>query len=249
MERKSDDVGEDRTDGGAGRNGRTDDGPGRTGRADEGLGRREFLRVAGAAAAAGAVAPTDLLAAHPASSGGAAPARVIQERQEAPPVPLDNGEHPALVFQAYPGGTGSLYRRWAREGVDPFERHPIPIDPWVGPVPGDPADVAFLPVHRLAALIRGGHVSSVELTEIYLERLKRYDPTLLFAVTILEERALEEARQADIDLANGIYHGPLHGIPYGVKDLFSVEGTRTTWGSADYEDRVIDEDADRKSVV
>lgn len=215
------------------------------GKADD-LKRRDFLRTAVAAVAAGAVAPSELLAMEPDPRARAELASALaQEAQEAPPpVTLGNGEHPALVFQAYPGGTGSLYKRWHSQGLDPFLRHPIRIDPWVGPVPGDPEDIAFLPVHRLAALIRGGHVTSVELTEIYLERMKRYDPSLMFAVTILEDRAMEEAGQADMDLANGVYHGPLHGIPYGVKDLFTVEGTRTTWGSADYADQVIDQDAD-----
>ncbi len=213
--------------------------------ADE-LKRRDFLRAAVTAVAAGAVAPAHLLAMEPDPEARAelASALAHQAQEGPPPVPLGNGEHPALVFQAYPGGTGSLYKRWNSEGLDPFRRHPIHIDPWVGPVPGDPDDIAFLPVHRLAALIRGGHVSSVELTEIYLERTKRFDESLMFAVTILEDRAMEEARQADIDLANGVYHGPLHGIPYGVKDLFTVQGTRTTWGSADYVDQVVDQDAD-----
>lgn len=207
--------------------------------------RRDFLRAAAAAAAAGAVAPAALVADPSRSSRALASSTVArQERQESPPVPLRNGEHPALVFQANPGGTGALYERWAREGVDPFARHPIEIPPWVGPLPSTSDDIAFLPVHRLAALIRGGHVSSVELTEIYLERLRRYDPTLLFAVTILEDRALDEARRADRDLAEGIYRGPLHGIPYGVKDLFAVTDVATTWGSAHFIDRVADDDAD-----
>ena len=170
--------------------------------ADE-LKRRDFLRAAVTAVAAGAVAPAHLLAMEPDPEARAelASALAHQAQEGPPPVPLGNGEHPALVFQAYPGGTGSLYKRWNSEGLDPFRRHPIHIDPWVGPVPGDPDDIAFLPVHRLAALIRGGHVSSVELTEIYLERTKRFDESLMFAVTILEDRAMEEARQADIDLA------------------------------------------------
>jgi Asp-tRNA(Asn)/Glu-tRNA(Gln) amidotransferase A subunit family amidase len=202
--------------------------------------RRDFLKAAAAAAATGAITPSALLAREP------SPVRaLVQERQEVPLVPLGNGEHPALVFQAYPGGTGSLMEKLCREyDGNPFEHTPIDIEPWSGAVPGDPADIAFLPVHRLAALIRGRHISSVELTEIYLERMKRYDPVLLFAVTILEDRAREEARQADIDLRNGNNRGPLHGIPYGVKDLFSVRGAPTTWGSADFENRVIDEDAE-----
>ncbi len=209
------------------------------------LERRDFLKAAAAAAATGALNPAAVLAAEVDRTRlEALGDRMLQERQEVPPVPLGNGEHPALVYQAYPGGTGSLYQKWHEEGIDPFARSPIPIEPWVGPVPGDPADIAFLPVSRLAALIQGRHISSVELTEIYLERMKRYDPTLMFAVSILEDRAREEAQQADTDLRNGNVRGPLHGIPYGVKDLFTVRGTRTTWGSADFADQVIDVDAD-----
>ena len=209
------------------------------------LERRDFLKAAAAAAATGALNPAAVLAAEVDRTRlEALGDRMLQERQEVPPVPLGNGEHPALVYQAYPGGTGSLYQKWHDEGIDPFARSPIPIEPWVGPVPGDPADIAFLPVSRLAALIQGRHISSVELTEIYLERMKRYDPTLMFAVSILEDRAREEAQQADTDLRNGNVRGPLHGIPYGVKDLFTVRGTRTTWGSADFADQVIDVDAD-----
>lgn len=205
------------------------------------LERRDFLKVAAAAAATGAVTPSALLAHEP----RAAVLRALQERQEVPPVPLGNGEHPALVFQAYPGGTGSLMEKlWREHGGNPFERTPIEVEEWTGTVPTDETDVAFLPVHRLAALVRNRRISSVDLTEIYLDRIKRYDPTLLFAVTILEGRAREEAQQADMDLRNGDYRGPLHGIPYGVKDLFSVTGARTTWGSADFEHRMIEEDAE-----
>ena len=87
-------------------------------------------------------------------------------------------------------------------------------------------------------------MSSVELTEIYLERMNRYDPELMFAVSILADRAREEAQQADMDLRNGQWRGPLHGIPFGVKDLFTVTGTRTTWGSDSFADQRIDEDSD-----
>lgn len=208
------------------------------------LERRGFLKAAAAAAATGAVAPTTLFADERVERAVATTLGMPQERQQAPLVPLGNGEHPAVVYQAWPGGTGALYERWHREGIDPFAKSPIPIEPWQGSVPGDPEDIAFLPVHRLAALIQGRHLSSVELTEIYLDRIKRYDPILLCAVSILEDRAREEAQQADADLRNGNYRGPLHGIPYGVKDLFTVSGTRTTWGSADFQDQVINEDAE-----
>jgi len=210
------------------------------------LERRDFLRAAAAAVASGAASPAVLLAAEPDPVRREELARTIlpQSQEGPPPVPLGNGEHPALVYQAYPGGTGSLYRKWHDEGIDPFVRHPVPITPWEGAVPGDPTEIAFLPVHRLAALIRERRITSVELTEIYLERMKRYDPVLLCAVSILEGRAMEEAQQADADLRAGTWRGPLHGIPYGVKDLFSVDGTRTTWGSADFQDQIINVDAD-----
>lgn len=207
------------------------------------LERRDFLKAAAAAAATGVISPAALLARESDANESLAVA-IAQERQEAPPVPLGNGEHPALVYQAHPGGTGALYEKWFREGKNPFQRTPIGIEPWTGAVPGDPTDIAFLPVHRLAALVQGRHISSVELTEIYLERLNRYDPVLMCAVSILDGRAMEEAQQADADLRAGNVRSPLHGIPYGVKDLFSVAGTRTTWGSADFQDQRIEDDAE-----
>lgn len=218
---------------------------GRSGGTQTEFERRAFLKGLVAAATAGALNPAQLLAAAPSPESRAELQAMLQQAQEGPPpVPLGNGEHPALVYQAYPGGTGALYRRWAEEGIDPFERHDIPIEPWTLPVPTNAADIAFLPVDRLAALIQGRHISSVELTEIYLERMKRLDPELLCAVSILEDRAREEAQQADAELRSGIVRSPLHGIPYGVKDLFTVTGTRTTWGSNSFADQQIDEDSD-----
>ena len=188
-----------------------------------GLERRDFLKAAAGAAATGAITPSALLAGQP----GVAAAPIRQERQEVPLVPLGNGEPPALQFQAYPGGTGALMEElWREHDGTPFERTPIEVEPWRGPVPTDETDITFLPVHRLASLIRDRRISSVDLTEIYLERMKRYDPILLCAVTILEDRAREEAQQADMDLSNGNYRGPLHGIPYGVKDLCRARSSR-----------------------
>jgi Asp-tRNA(Asn)/Glu-tRNA(Gln) amidotransferase A subunit family amidase len=149
------------------------------------------------------------------------------------------------VFQAYPGGTGSLLEKlWMEDGGSPFERTPFEIEPWSGPVPGAEQDIAFLPAHRLGALVRERHISPTELTEIYLERLKRYDPVLLCAVTILEGRGREEAQQAEAEIKAGGWRGPLHGIPWGVKDLFTVTGAPTTWGADAFQDQVIDEDAE-----
>ena len=217
------------------------------GPAGPGLERRDFLRVAGAAAAAGALAPSALVAEGSATAAGARPPAALTPslRQEAPALALGNGEPPALVFQPYPGGTGALMERlWREHGPRLFERTPIEIEPWAGPVPTAEEDIAFLPVSRLAALLRERHITSVELTEIYLSRLRRYDPALLCAVSLLEGRAREEARRADEELSAGRWRGPLHGVPYGVKDLFAVRGAPTTWGSADFATRVIDEDAE-----
>ena len=104
-------------------------------------------------------------------------------------------------------------------------------------------DLAFATVGQLGELVRTRQISSVELTRIYLRRLKRYGPQLECTVTLTEELALEEARRADEEIARGVYRGPLHGIPYGLKDLFSTRGVRTTWGAVPYQNQVIDEDA------
>jgi len=96
---------------------------------------------------------------------------------------------------------------------------------------------------HLSTLIRSRQLSSLELTQLYLERLKRFDPILKCAVTITEDLALKEARQADSEIAAGHYRGPLHGIPWGAKDLIAKRGYPTTWGAALFKNRVIDTDA------
>lgn len=110
-------------------------------------------------------------------------------------------------------------------------------------VPANLEEVAFWPVTQLAALLKSRKVSSVKLTEMYLERLKRYDPKLQCVVTLTEELALRQAKQADKEMAAGRYRGPLHGIPWGAKDLLAVQGYKTTWGAMPYKDQVIDETA------
>jgi Asp-tRNA(Asn)/Glu-tRNA(Gln) amidotransferase A subunit family amidase len=104
-------------------------------------------------------------------------------------------------------------------------------------------DVAFASVRELAELVKTKKVSSLALTEMYLERLKRYDPTLKFVVTLAEERARAQAKEADREIAAGKYRGPLHGLPWGAKDLLAAKGHRTTWGAGGFENQVIDEDA------
>lgn len=109
--------------------------------------------------------------------------------------------------------------------------------------PASDAELAFLPVTRLARLIETREVTSTELTEAYLERLRRFDGRLHCVVNLTEDLAREQAARADAEIAAGNYRGPLHGIPWGAKDLLSVRGTKTTWGASPYRDREIPEDA------
>jgi len=104
-------------------------------------------------------------------------------------------------------------------------------------------DAAFWPVTKLAELVRSKQVRSVELTEMYISRIKRHNPKLLCVVTLTEELAMRQARAADQEIAAGHYRGPLHGIPWGIKDLAAVKGYPTTWGAAPFKDRIIDADA------
>src|SRR5256712_4546325 len=104
-------------------------------------------------------------------------------------------------------------------------------------------DLAFATVPQLAELIRTKKVSSVELTRMYLGRVKRYVPTLLCVVTLTEDLAMKQAQEADAEIKRGKYRGPLHGIPWGAKDLFATKGIKTTWGAEPYQSQVIDYDA------
>lgn len=110
-------------------------------------------------------------------------------------------------------------------------------------LPSNRNDLAFYSIPQLASLIKNKKITSVELTTFFLNRLKKWGDTLECVITLTEELAMQQARQADDDLKRGAYHGPLHGIPYGLKDLFAVKGYKTTWGSTPYKDQVVDEDA------
>src|ERR1051326_91077 len=109
--------------------------------------------------------------------------------------------------------------------------------------PANLEDAAFWPVRQLAELIRTKKVTSTELTEMYLGRLHRYQPTLNFVVTFLDDVARAQAKQADAEIAAGRYKGPLHGIPWAAKDIISVKGYKTTWGTPPLKDQVLDYDA------
>ena len=109
--------------------------------------------------------------------------------------------------------------------------------------PSNLEDVAFWPVRHLAELVRTRQVKAVELTEMYLARLHKYNEKLNFVVTFLDDIAMAQAKQADADIAAGRYKGPLHGIPWGAKDIIAVKGYPTTWGAAPLKGQVIDYDA------
>ena len=115
---------------------------------------------------------------------------------------------------------------------------------WTAPeLPEEDEDIAFLPVTELSALIRAKKITSTRLTQIYLARLKKFGPMLRCVVTLTEELALEQAAQADKEISAGRYRGPLHGIPWGAKDLIAVPGYPTTWGIPHYETRELKEKA------
>jgi Asp-tRNA(Asn)/Glu-tRNA(Gln) amidotransferase A subunit family amidase len=149
-------------------------------------------------------------------------------------ITLDNSVAPAVYFDPVPPGvTLALPKKHAsvRSRVAPRA------------VPRDLEELAFLPVTELAELVRRRKVTSTQLTEMYLGRIKRYDPVLKAVITLTEERARRQAAAADAEIAGGKYRGPLHGIPWGAKDLLAVKGYKTTWGAGPYRDQVIDADA------
>jgi Asp-tRNA(Asn)/Glu-tRNA(Gln) amidotransferase A subunit family amidase len=151
-------------------------------------------------------------------------------------VPLDNSVPPAVGFQPVPCPPASAGRR---EGTVGLTEDAAPKRP-------DSAEtLAHMPVSKLATLLRTRQISSMELTKLYLERLHRYDPVLHCVVTYTDALALKQAERADQEIASGSYRGPLHGIPWGAKDLIAYPGYRTTWGATPFKEQVID----RKATV
>lgn len=148
-------------------------------------------------------------------------------------IELDNGVAPPLYFNPIlPGTKIDRTKRPMRMSTPPRVTRPRNL-----------ADVAFWPATHLAELIRSKQVTSLELTEMYMARLHKYNPKLLCAVAITDDLAIRQARAADQEITSGRYRGPLHGIPWGVKDLASAKGYPTTWGAAPFKNRVIDRDA------
>lgn len=149
-------------------------------------------------------------------------------------VPLDNSVAPAIGF---------LPRE--RTGAERVEVTATPIESAPPQVDKSSDNLSFLPVTELAALLKSRSITSLELTKRYLDRLKKYDPALKCVVSLTEELALNQAEAADKEIASGRYRGPLHGIPWGAKDILAVPGYKTTWGAGPYKDQTID----RKATV
>jgi Asp-tRNA(Asn)/Glu-tRNA(Gln) amidotransferase A subunit family amidase len=151
---------------------------------------------------------------------------------------LSNSVAPAFVFHPLPAAAAHEVR---------IPNQELAVAGWspdaTVSAPSSPEDLAFASVSELASLLRAGKVTSVALTQMYLDRLKRYDSKLHFVITLTEERALAQAKAADAEMAAGKYRGPLHGIPWGAKDLLAVKGYPTTWGAGGFEHQSFDEDA------
>jgi Asp-tRNA(Asn)/Glu-tRNA(Gln) amidotransferase A subunit family amidase len=144
---------------------------------------------------------------------------------------LPNGVPLALSFNPAP---------WLPPSTEPSRGSVEPISHDAPKRPENGDDLAFLPVTALSALLRTRQISSVELTNLYLDRLRKYDPVLRCVVTFTAESALKQAEQADREIAAGRYRGVLHGIPWGAKDLMAFPGYRTTWGAAPFKDQMLD---------
>ncbi len=153
----------------------------------------------------------------------------LYERRTGPrKVPLEDDLAPWSTVRAVQPGmsAGPTRDRFIRSHADP------------GPLPSSDEDIAWAPVTQLSRWIEQRKLTSEQLTSIYLERLRRYDPKLHCVITLTPEHALEQARRADAEIAAGHYRGPLHGIPWGAKDLLDTAGIRTTYGAEPFRNRV-----------
>jgi len=168
-----------------------------------------------------------------ASSWRTAMAGTMERRVGPRRIALEAGLAPATVWNPeLPGhAVGPAQDRFQPAHVD------------AGPLPARDADIAFASVAAQGQWIRTRKLTSERLTKIYLARLKRFDPKLRCVITLLEDHALAQARQADREIAAGNYRGPLHGIPWGAKDLLDTARIPTTYGAAPFRNRVPDEDA------
>jgi len=161
-------------------------------------------------------------------------APMLERRTGPRKVPLEPELAPASVWDpaSLPGITVGVQRdRFIRSNADP------------GPLPSSDAEIAFTPVTRLSRWIQQRKLTSERLTGIYLARIDRFDQNLRCIITLTRDQALARAKQADAEIAAGKYRGPLHGIPFGVKDLLDTANIPTTWGAEPYRNRVPNADS------
>jgi Asp-tRNA(Asn)/Glu-tRNA(Gln) amidotransferase A subunit family amidase len=218
------------------------------------INRRTFIKGAGVATAAGAIA-------------GSASAAPLKDPSEISFLERMRGlsYSEAERQQLFGSLDDMLARTTARRNHAPLENHHAPahmFDPRLpgktyhnpdnyvrivggeaGPLPSD-EDIAFAPMWKQAAWMRADTLSSAQLTDIYLQRITEHEPKLQCFVTVLAEQARAEAYERDLELRSGRDRGPLHGIPYGLKDLVDTAGIPTTWGASPYRDRVPAEDGE-----
>jgi len=155
---------------------------------------------------------------------------------------LPNSVQPAFAFHPFPAAEKAVLHVQIRSIDPPKVAHGWQPDP-NAKASADINDLAFASVSELASLLHARKVTSLALTQMYIARLKRYDPKLHFVITLTEDRAIAQAKAADAEIAAGKYRGFLHGIPWGAKDLLAVKGYPTTWGAGGFEHQSFDEDA------
>jgi Asp-tRNA(Asn)/Glu-tRNA(Gln) amidotransferase A subunit family amidase len=162
----------------------------------------------------------------------------LYERRTGPrKVAMDSSLAPATVWSPMTAAGGTNAHGRGTEGS--FMRSTVAP----GPLPARDEDIAFAPVTSLSRWVEGRHLTSERLTRIYLERLGRLQPQLRFVITMTSDLALDQARKADAEIAAGHYRGPLHGIPWGAKDLLDTAGIATTYGAEPFRNRVPTRDA------
>jgi Asp-tRNA(Asn)/Glu-tRNA(Gln) amidotransferase A subunit family amidase len=151
---------------------------------------------------------------------------------------LPNSVAPAFVFHPLPAAAAHSIRIVGEKRAPPSWTRDTAVS-----APAKIEDIAFASVTELASLLHSRRITSIELTQMYLDRLKRYDRKLHFVINLTEVRALAQAKAADAEMDAGKFRGPLHGIPWGAKDLLATNGYPTTWGAGGFEKQVINQDA------
>jgi Asp-tRNA(Asn)/Glu-tRNA(Gln) amidotransferase A subunit family amidase len=181
---------------------------------------------------------------------GVGPFTVEQKKMMLDGLNDQRGGYEAIRALNIPNSVAPAYVFHPQPAVNPVPKCAAPtIRPIVADhafhmsAPANLEDLAFATIAEMGALLQARKVTSLALTQMYLGRLRRYDSALHFVITLTEERALAQAKKADDEIAAGKYRGPLHGMPWGAKDLLAVKGYRTTWGAGGFEKQTFDEDA------